>query len=294
MHEVADARTVRRRVVRAQQGEGGTEAENGVGGERQQVGFGMVRLADRAVGIGAGGIEIAQRCRAQPAAGGGCQRALDPRLGFGIGADRRDAMGLRQQVGLRQAVDRAGAGKHQGFDAVAQRGFDQGVRLGRVVVQIALGLVHQFAHLDVAREMDHRGRAMAAEHVVETHCIADVAALERSPTHGPVVAFLQRIEADRLVARFGQRLADVAADIAGAAGDQDDAAHEAARALVPGEGFEPPTFGLQNRCTTTVLTRPTVRIIVWQSSRIKVFTFGLTMRAAASIHRPRSLPHWRH
>ena len=26
-------------------------------------------------------------------------------------------------------------------------------------------------------------------------------------------------------------------------------------AVVPGEGFEPPTFGLQNRCTTTVLTR---------------------------------------
>ena len=27
------------------------------------------------------------------------------------------------------------------------------------------------------------------------------------------------------------------------------------RWVVPGEGFEPPTFGLQNRCTTTVLTR---------------------------------------
>jgi hypothetical protein len=26
--------------------------------------------------------------------------------------------------------------------------------------------------------------------------------------------------------------------------------------VVPGEGFEPPTFGLQNRCTATVLTRP--------------------------------------
>ena len=24
---------------------------------------------------------------------------------------------------------------------------------------------------------------------------------------------------------------------------------------MPGEGFEPPTFGLQNRCTTAVLTR---------------------------------------
>src|SRR6185437_8770435 len=28
--------------------------------------------------------------------------------------------------------------------------------------------------------------------------------------------------------------------------------------LVPGEGLEPPTFGLQNRCTTAVLTRPGV------------------------------------
>jgi hypothetical protein len=28
------------------------------------------------------------------------------------------------------------------------------------------------------------------------------------------------------------------------------------KTLVPGEGFEPPTFGLQNRCTTAVLTRP--------------------------------------
>jgi hypothetical protein len=40
--------------------------------------------------------------------------------------------------------------------------------------------------------------------------------------------------------------------------------------MVPGEGFEPPTFGLQNRCTTTVLTRPAVAIIVWKSLRIKV------------------------
>ena len=29
---------------------------------------------------------------------------------------------------------------------------------------------------------------------------------------------------------------------------------------MPGEGFEPPTFGLQNRCTATVLTRPELLI----------------------------------
>jgi hypothetical protein len=30
--------------------------------------------------------------------------------------------------------------------------------------------------------------------------------------------------------------------------------------LVPGEGFEPPTNGLQNRCSTTELTRQEVKI----------------------------------
>ena len=39
-------------------------------------------------------------------------------------------------------------------------------------------------------------------------------------------------------------------------GDAKKACREgAAEAMVPGEGLEPPTFGLQNRCTTTVLTR---------------------------------------
>ena len=91
MHEVADARTVGCRIVRAQQGDGGAETENGVGGERQQMGLGIVRLADRAIGVGAGGIEVAQRRRPQATAGGGRQRALDPRLELGVGADRRDA-----------------------------------------------------------------------------------------------------------------------------------------------------------------------------------------------------------
>ena len=35
------------------------------------------------------------------------------------------------------------------------------------------------------------------------------------------------------------------------------------RAMVPGEGFEPPTFGLQNRCTTTVLTRQDIVFTVF-------------------------------
>jgi hypothetical protein len=30
------------------------------------------------------------------------------------------------------------------------------------------------------------------------------------------------------------------------------------KGVLPAEGFEPPTYGLQNRCTTTVLSRHTI------------------------------------
>src|SRR5262245_51140552 len=114
--------------------------------------------------------------------------------------------------------------------------------------------------------MDHRARAVLGEDLVESPTIANVAPLQRSPLHGPGVAFLQRVETDRPQPGLRQGLADMAADIARAAGHQDGRGHietagpvlrsaSARSRMVPGEGFEPPTFGLQNRCTTTVLTR---------------------------------------
>ena len=97
--------------------------------------------------------------------------------------------------------------------------------LGGIVVHIALGLAHQFADLDVARHVNDRARLVAGKDLVEARGIADVAALERAPAHRPLVSLLQRVVADRRQARIGQRLADVTADIAGAAGDQDGVAH---------------------------------------------------------------------
>ena len=38
-------------------------------------------------------------------------------------------------------------------------------------------------------------------------------------------------------------------------GSGDATSKPVAEIMVPDEGFEPPTFGLQNRCTTTVLIR---------------------------------------
>ena len=45
------------------------------------------------------------------------------------------------------------------------------------------------------------------------------------------------------------------------------AARDSAPLTVPGEGFEPPTFGLQNRCTTTVLTRQFIVFAVFFTRR---------------------------
>jgi hypothetical protein len=42
---------------------------------------------------------------------------------------------------------------------------------------------------------------------------------------------------------------------------------------MPGEGFEPPTFGLQNRCTTTVLTRQKyLRSTYYTNCRVSNYT----------------------
>jgi len=152
---------------------------------------------------------------------------FDARLGFGIGTEWCDRVRLGQQLGLRAAVDGAGAREDKGADVVTQGGFDQRVGPGGVVVEIAFGFAHRFTNLDIAGEMDHGAWPVAVEYFVQAPGVADIAAFERSPAHRPVMAFLQRVVAHGHHARFGQRLADVTTNIAGAAGHQNAADHRA-------------------------------------------------------------------
>ena len=62
---------------------------------------------------------------------------------------------------------------------------------------------------------------MGGEGTGEIVLIAQVSAHEGSPLDRPFVAALETVEGHRKVARAGERLAGVAADIAGAAGDED-------------------------------------------------------------------------
>jgi hypothetical protein len=67
-------------------------------------------------------------------------------------------------------------------------------------------------------------------------------------------------------------------------------AKAATQKMVPGEGIEPPTFGLQNRCTTAVLTRPVERrrtIIEGAAGCIRPTV------AVVPIRRRRRPRHWR-
>ena len=57
---------------------------------------------------------------------------------------------------------------------------------------------------------------------------------------------------------------------------------------VPGEGFEPPTFGLQNRCTTTVLTRRAAATYQIARRAGRGIRHGLGAGAGAAA--PRSAP----
>jgi hypothetical protein len=61
MDVVAHARPIRRREVLTKHSEGGSQAERRLDGQGDQMTFGIVSLADFAVGIGGGGVEIPKR-----------------------------------------------------------------------------------------------------------------------------------------------------------------------------------------------------------------------------------------
>src|SRR5690606_2358450 len=65
MHVVAEAGAVRRGIIVAEYLQGGAFAEGGVDGERDEVGFRIVSLADGGVLGGAGGIKVAEGGKTQ-------------------------------------------------------------------------------------------------------------------------------------------------------------------------------------------------------------------------------------
>ena len=117
VHEIADARAVRRRVVVAEH-----RQRRPARGRRERQGnqvlFRPVVLADEPVGIGAGRVEIPQDDRAQPVRALEVrQRPLDRQLRLAIRVDRPLRMRLVDRRRHRLAERRRRGRKHKARDA---------------------------------------------------------------------------------------------------------------------------------------------------------------------------------
>ena len=140
------------------------------------MGFRLVILADLTLGIGAGGIEVAQRRKPQSVAGGiPMQRPLDRQLGLAIGVERRLGGGLADRQPVRDAVDRAGRREDDRPDPGLAHRRQQCESAADVVAIIDLGLRHRLADIGKCRKMHHRADLMLAQRGDEALAIVQIA-----------------------------------------------------------------------------------------------------------------------
>ena len=173
--------------------------------------------------VGAGDVEIAQDAELQGMRRGKVdQHALDHRLGRGIGVDRRQRQVLGQALGLWRAINRGGGGEQEAFDAFGKCGFRHRQRVGDIVAIIFGRVLNQFNHRDRAGAMDDAGDAGAPDGRPHQ---ADVAAIAAHQVHAfgqqRPAAVRHVIKDNHRRAAIVQRMDDVGADIAGAAGHED-------------------------------------------------------------------------
>jgi len=223
MDIVADAGAVRRRVVRAEDGERRAAAEGGADRQRHQVGFGVVILADPAARISAGGVEVAQAGRAQAMdAVGPEQPLLDHQLAFAIGIGRRERGVLVDRDAGRVAEQRRGRGEDEAEAAGLHRGIGDGEAVRQVVRAIAQRVAHALADQRERGEVEHRIEPVGRENLPEPAAIREVGHDQgRSGQDRGTVALAEVVDHHHRGAAFEQRQHQVAADIAGAAGHQE-------------------------------------------------------------------------
>ena len=231
VHVIADARAVRRRVRIAEHQQLGAIARGDVERERDEMRLRIVPLARLAVRVRTGGVEVAQRDEVERARRGDVlQDPLDHELRAAIGAQRTGGRVL-VQVAIRRRIERAAAREHEAVDAARAQCGEQRARRGNVVAPVEIRLAHRIADVARRRHVDARNRLLRVERRIERLAIRDVRAHQRAPAHGIRVPRAQVVERDRHVARLRERLADVRADVAGAARDQDGALAHALRSI---------------------------------------------------------------
>ena len=222
VHVVAYAGPVRGRPVLPEDDELRPPAERRVDHQRHEMRLGLVVLAERAFGIGAGRVEIAQPRAAQPVhAIGPVERALDHVLALAIGRGWLDGIVLADRRVARRAIEVGGAAQHEARDAVAQAGIDQRDAVIGVLDEIPKRVLHALAHQRARGEMQHGVPGLRGQDAVERRDVADRGDVERhAGRHRCTMALAQIVDHRDVDAARPQRAHHMAANEAGAAGHQ--------------------------------------------------------------------------
>ena len=220
---VADAGAVRRVVVVAEDLETVAQSERGVACHLDHVGGARRGLSAAALRVGAGDVEVTQgHVGKVPGRGGIAQDPLGHQLGSAVGVDRHRGRVFRDRHRCRHAVDRRGRGKDEAAHPAGHAGLDQRAARAGVVAVVFERVGHGFRHHDAAGEVDHGGDAVAGDEIADQCAVAGVALDEgHVPGHPLAAPGGEVVQHDDRRAGVPEREHGVAADVAGAAGDQD-------------------------------------------------------------------------
>src|SRR6266478_3977311 len=126
------------------------------GGERKrnQMGLGIMQLADFTALICAGGVEVAQTGRAQAVSSiVGFKRILTEKFGSTIWIDRLARVILRDRNLGRLAIDGARRRKHEAADTRIERGVQKTQGCLDIVAEILARVLDRLTHIGVGREV---------------------------------------------------------------------------------------------------------------------------------------------
>ena len=190
-------------------------------GQRNQMRFGLMPLANGGVRVRAGRVEIAQADAAQPMGvvivG---QQLLHQPLGAPIRVDGPLGVTLVDQIGHRFPEDRGGRRKHESLDALRHHGIQQSDRHRQIVGVVLARVCDGLAHLDVGSKVHDRLDRMAAQDAGNQYLITRVADDRFHTRHGVEMPTAQVVEHHHWVTPIAQHTHRVRADVAGTAHDQ--------------------------------------------------------------------------
>ena len=182
--------------------------------ERNEVRFGVVVFADRAVGCSAGGVEITQGGVA-PAVGMTVvgQGVFDHQLGESVRVDWRLLFGFGDRHDIRHAVGCAGAREHDPLNPDGTHSLQQRQRTDDVVVIILCRVGDRDPDVARGREVHDRFDFVLAEGLFEGGTIVQIADDQPVGWHRRPMALGEVVVNPDIVAATGEQFGGMGTDV---------------------------------------------------------------------------------